>query len=61
MTKLFDVYKPMSNFLFNIKNRLRPLMTKFKALIQKLSYFYIVSRQEETRFTRFKKTKKSHR
>ncbi|SGU18723.1 Uncharacterised protein [Staphylococcus aureus] len=33
-------------------------MTRFKALIQKLSYFYIVSRQEETRF---KKTKKSHR
>lgn len=58
MTKLFGVYKPMSNFLFNIKNRLRPLMTRFKALIQKLSYFYIVSRQEETRF---KKAKKSHR
>ncbi|CAC9174510.1 hypothetical protein ACUXDY_002355 [Staphylococcus epidermidis] len=33
-------------------------MTRFKALIQKLSYFYIVSRQEETRF---KKAKKSHR
>ena len=34
-------------------------MTRFKALIQKLSYFYIVSRQEETRFTRFKSNEKN--
>ncbi|EEE48243.1 hypothetical protein STACA0001_2413 [Staphylococcus capitis SK14] len=33
-------------------------MTRLKALIQKLSYFYIVSRQEETRFTRSKSNEK---
>ncbi|MEJ7338747.1 hypothetical protein, partial [Staphylococcus epidermidis] len=58
MTKLFGVYKPMSKISFNNKKRLNPLLTRDKALIQKLSYFYIISRQEETRF---KKAKKSHR
>ena len=54
MTKLFGVYKPMSKISFNNKKRLNPLLTRDKALIQKLSYFYIVSRQEETRFKKAK-------
>ncbi|WP_225540301.1 hypothetical protein, partial [Streptococcus pneumoniae] len=44
-----------------IKNALNPFTSRIASVFIKSSYFYIVSRQEETRFTRFKKAKKSHR
>ena len=40
----------MSKIPFNKKNSYNPLHTKDYTIILKSSYFYIVSRQEETRF-----------
>lgn len=42
-------------FLSTIKIAIIPYIPRITAIILKSSYFYIVSRQEETRFTRFKK------
>ena len=55
MTKLFGVYKPMSNFSFTPKNNRNTIISTFYTYFNSLSYFYIVSRQEETRFKKAKK------
>ncbi|EYH02210.1 hypothetical protein V708_02549 [Staphylococcus aureus T22074] len=41
-------------FLSRTKTRLNAVISTVTAVYIKSSYFYIVSRQEETRFTRFK-------
>jgi hypothetical protein len=46
----------MSKIPFNNKKSYNPLRTKDTAINLKSSYFYIVSRQEETRFQLVSKT-----
>ena len=50
----------MSKISFTHKKHLNPLMTVTRDIFVKSNYFYIVSRQEETRFTRLKKTSKTN-
>lgn len=44
----------MSKILSTLKTNENTVISTLKGLFVSLSYFYIVSRQEETRFPRFK-------